>query len=266
MNYLKNISKFDIVNKEGQRVAFIPNTQQTEFINSLGNKDVILKARQIGFSSIILAIYTLDFLTIENSRSVCISHDSPSGQKLLDRVKFFIKSAEDKGLEVKLRINNRNELVNDTKNSTFYIGAAGSKTFGRGDTITNLHLSEFAFYPDAESLLSSVLQAVVPTGRTFIESTANGMNFYKAFWDKAKAGLNGFKPHFFDNSFYSPEFLAQKLQELGDEMFAQEYPATDTQAFVSSGNPFFDKESLTWYLNHTQEPIATYGGYYDLSL
>lgn len=265
MDYLKAIKKFDIVNKEGQSVPFCANNFQEIYFNNSTNKDVILKARQIGFSSLILAIFTLDFLGKENSRSVCVSHDAPSATKLLDRVKYFIDSLKRKGLTINLKYNSRNEMVNADKNSTFYIGAAGSKSFGRGDTLTNLHLSEFAFYDDPQSLLASALQAVVPTGKVIIESTANGMNYFKEFWDRSKSGDTGFKTHFFDNSFYSKEFLEQKKKELG-ERFPQEYPETDTEAFLSSGNPFFDQEALKFYLDQIQQPVNTYHSQYDLSL
>ena len=265
-DYTKNLSKFDIINKEGQRIAFVLNDYQKLFLTAITNKDVILKSRQIGYSSLILGIFTIDFLLAENSRSVCISHDAPSAQKLFDRVKFFIKSAEEKGLAINLKYNSRNEMVNSDKNSSFYIGAAGSKAFGRGDTITNLHLSEFAYYPEPEAMLASVLQAVVPNGRCIIESTANGMNYFKTFWDKSKANETGFKTHFFDNKFYSNEFLEVKKKELGDYLFKQEYPQTDLEAFLSSGSLFFDKEALAYYLLKVQTPIASYNTFYDIAL
>lgn len=265
MDYLKNIAKFDIIDKEGQRVPFILNEDQAIYLDASSHKDVLLKSRQIGFSSLILAIFTIDFLTIENSRSVCISHDAPSAQKLLDRVKFFMQSAADKGLVINFKINNRNELINADKNSTFYISSAGRPEAGRGDTINNLHLSEFAFYEEQEAMLASILQAVTPTGRVVIESTANGVgNYFHTFWEKSKNGESGFAPHFFDNSFYSPEFLEQKKKELGEELFKQEYPATELEAFLSSGNPFFDKDAMARYLEQIKEPIATFSTYYDL--
>ena len=266
MDYIKNISKFDIVDKGGQTVPFTVNSEQAKFIRTMTGRDVILKSRQIGFSSVVLALFTLDFLLQKNNRSVCISHDGPSAQKLLDRVKFFIRSAEEKGLSINLKYNSRNELVNADKNSSFYIGAAGNKRFGRGDTLMNLHLSEFGFYDDPQAMLSSVLQAVVPDGRVVIESTANGMNYFKEFWDKSKAGQTGFFTHFFDNSFYSPEFLNQKKNELGSDLFKQEYPGNDLEAFLSSGNPFFDREALTFYFANIEEPICTSIHFYDLAI
>lgn len=255
MNYLNAISKFEIVDKEGKSVSFIPNEPQKVFYNSLTGKDIILKSRQLGFSSLILAMFTIDFLLKENSRSVCISHDAPSAQKLLDRVKYFLDSAQKKGLNLNLKYNSRNEMVNSDKNSTFYLGQAGSKTFGRGDTLTNLHLSEFAFYEDPERLLASVLQALVPTGRAIIETTPNGINFFKSFWDRSKAGETGFKTHFFANNFYSGEFLNQKKKELGERLFRQEYPSNDAECFLTSGDPFFDMDKLQLYLSRATDSL-----------
>jgi hypothetical protein len=265
VNYTKALSKFDIVNKEGLSVPFILNKEQQQFLDSMTGRDVILKARQIGFSSLILGIFTIDFLLKANSRGVIISHDTNSSQKLLDRAKYFLDSAQRKGLAVNLKYNNRSELINSDNNASLYIGTPQSKSFGRGDTIHSLHLSEFAFYDDPQRLLASVLQAVVPDGRVIIESTANGTNYFKQFWDLAKTKQNGFITHFFDNTHYSPEFLKQKQSELGD-LYPQEYPSTDIEAFLSSGNPFFNKEALQVYLQQIAEPIATYATSYDLPL
>ena len=265
-DYIKKISKFDIISKEGTSVPFIPNKPQRELLKDMENKNIVLKARQIGFSSLILAMFTIDFLTLENSRSIVISHDGDSALKLLDRVKFYITSAEEKGLQVNMKYNSRQEMMNADKNSSFYIGKAGSKSFGRGDTINNLHLSEFAFYPDPELLLSSVLQAVVPTGKVFIESTANGMNFYKTLWDESVSGARPFRTHFYGNKFYDEEFLKEKKRELGEELFKQEYPETALEAFISSGNPFFDRKALELYARQVKEPERTFETYYDLSI
>lgn len=264
MNYKNNIAKFSIVDKNGQSVPFELNAIQEQLINGLTGRDIVLKARQIGCSSVVLVLFTLDFILVPNSRSVCISHDSPSAQRLLDRVRYFISSAEEKGLAINLKINNRNELINADKNSTFYISQAGSTL--RGDTINNLHIAEWAYFPDAEDFLASALQAVTPKGRVVIESTPNGTNFFKTFWDKSKRGDTGFNIHFFDRSFYAPEFLSQKKMELGDQLFEQEYPGNDLDCFLSSGKLFFDKDALKQYLLAVHPPQHTYGGYYELLL
>jgi hypothetical protein len=107
-----------------------------------------------------------------------------------------------------------------------------------------------------------------------VESTANGFNWFKDFWDKAVRGESDFIPVFFawfENPEYSmavpPDFVAS-VEELelqsrfaltdgqlawrrwaisnncdGDtDKFRQEYPATADEAFLHSGSPVFDNE------------------------
>ena len=255
-SFIKLIPKyFHIVNKNQEVVDFTPNKAQTDFIENMSEKNIILKARQLGFSSVILAMLTLRFLFKKNQRCVVVSHETGATQKLMDRVKFYIQSFEQKfKIKTPLKYNSRSEMVNEAMNSSFYIGTAGSRAFGRGDTITTLHLSEFAFYTDPESILSGVLQALVPNGLLFIETTSNGFNFFKTLWDEAEE--RGFKKHFYNPTWeYPEEFLTKKRKELG-RLFSQEYPFTEEESFLTSGDTYFSKESLKWYNERTKQPIS----------
>ncbi len=249
-------NEFTIVDKNGKEVNFVFNYPQDDFIKEITGKDLVLKARQEGFSSEILAIGSIKFIFGENERCVSISNETTATQRLLDRVKYFIQSFEKKnGIEIPKKYNNKNELVYDEKHNTFYIGTAGSRDFGRGDTITFLHLSEFFFYPDPEKTLAGIMQAVTPNGLVFIESTANGFNFGKEFWDRTKLNETGFKAHFYGPEWiYTKEVLDQKKRELG-RLYDQEYPETAEQAFLTSGSLYFDSFALQWYLNNTKDVI-----------
>lgn len=222
-------------------------------------RDCILKARQQGFSSIILAIFTDDFLLKDNSRSVIVADIADNASELLDRVKAYIRSYEDiKGLKVPLKYNSKYELYNEATQSRYTIGTADNAEFGRSKTITNLHLSEFAFYQNPERLFAGAMQAVVPDGRIIIETTANGFNFFKTFWEECKAGDRPFKPLFYKASdFYDQDFLNNKKKEL-QTLFKQEYPESDIEAFLTSGSQYFDSGALEEYLS-TVKP-AMIGG------
>lgn len=247
-------NEYDIINKQGERVRFILNKPQAHFIEHIKRLNIILKARQEGFSSLILGIMTNMFLMGENKRVVSISHESGATQKLLDRAKFYIKTFEERNrCEIPMKYNSRNEMVYSDKNNSFYVGTAGSKDFGRGDTINFLHLSEFAFYPDPESLLAGVLQALTPDGILVIETTANGFNSFKTIWDESMQGIRPFENHFYSPTWiYDDEFLEQKKGELR-ELFSQEYPMTPEQAFITSGQSYFNKQSLKWYLENVKD-------------
>jgi hypothetical protein len=241
---------FKIVNKEGIGVDFILNKVQEKYLlEDSTDRDIILKARQQGFSSLSLARFTTDFLVKENSVNVVVADNADNAIALLDRVKYFLKSYEEKNqIKIPLKYNSKYEIFNEEANARYSIGTAENTEFGRSRTIKNLLLSEAAFYQHFEKILAGALQAVVPEGKVVIETTANGFKYFKNFWDASKRGETTFKPLFYKASdFYSKEFLEKKKQEL-KELYPQEYPETDLEAFISSGSKYFDTLSLQKYL------------------
>lgn len=248
-------NEFTIINKNGDEVPFVLNPVQERFVQDAENKNVVLKARQQGFSSFILAAFTADFLLKPNSRSIVVADIDENAQELLDRVKHYIKSYERKnGVKVPLKYDSKKELFNESMNSRYSIGTAKSTEFGRSKTITNLHLSEAAFYPSLSGILKGAGNALVPNGRLIMETTANGYNEFKQVWDKAVL-TGSYKPLFYKASdFYSPEELEKKRGEaISDKDFMQEYPETPQEAFQASGNPYFDQDAMGWYLEQIQE-------------
>lgn len=239
-----------IIDKAGSNVPFKLNPIQRAFVEKSSNRDIILKARQQGFSSFILAAFTADFLLKENSNSVVVADKSDNAIALLGRVKHYIQSFEQTNkVKIPLKYNSKYQLVNGANNATYTIGTAQEQDFGRSRTITNLHLSEAAFYPNLPSLLAGAAQAVVPNGKLILETTANGFNAFKTLWDDSMLGGTAFQPLFFKASdFYGQDFLDQKLKELGDRLFNQEYPETPEIAFITSGQNYFDQDALRYYL------------------
>lgn len=245
-----------IIDKTGTEVDFKLNPIQKKFVENAQGKDIILKARQQGFSSFILGAFTKDFIFKENSLSVVIADIADNSQDLLARVKHYIKAFEYKNqTKVPLKYNSKYELHNDFNNARYIIGTAENTEFGRSKTITNLHMSEGAFYKHFRKLHASAGTALVPNGRFVVETTANGFNEFKTFWDESVLGETGFKPHFFKASdFYSPEFLEQEKKRLG-RLFPQEYPESPEEAFITSGEQYFNQDSLRELLNMTSEPL-----------
>lgn len=264
-NYQKFIeARLTIINKEGNNVRFKLNPIQAAYVSKSSNRDIILKARQQGFSSFILAAFAADFLLKENSNSVVVADKSDNAIALLGRVKHYLKAYCDATgigwdyFEKKvLKYNSKYQLVNGANNATYTIGTAQEQDFGRSRTITNLHLSEAAFYPNLPNLLAGAAQAVVPTGKLIIETTANGFNSFKSLWDDSVLGSTAYQPLFFRASdFYDEVFLQQKRKELGERLYKQEYPDNPLEAFITSGETYFDQEAMQYYLEQAKEPIS----------
>ena len=247
-----------IIDKTGSEVPFRLNEVQAAYVQQSSHRDVILKARQQGFSSFILAAFTADFLLKENSNSVVVADKSDNAIALLGRVKHYLKSYEAKNnVKIPLKYNSRYQLVNGANNATYTIGTAQEQDFGRSRTITNLHLSEAAFYPNLPNLLAGAAQAVVPSGKLIIETTANGFNSLKSLWDESVLGNTAYQPLFFRAAdFYDQKTLDQKKKELGERLFNQEYPSTPEISFITSGQPYFNSESMQWYLKQAKEPMT----------
>lgn len=245
---------YRIINKQQERVPFNLNPVQAKFVEQASGRDIILKARQQGFSSFILAAFATDFILKPDTHSVVVADDSDNAIGLLERVKLYLEEYEDMNkVKIPRKYDSKYELVNAANSSRYTIGTAQKTEFGRSKTITNLHFSEAAFYLHLRKLLAGAGTALVPQGRFVIETTANGFNEFKEFWDESVLGLTGFQPLFYKASdFYTTEFLEKEKMRLGEKLFMQEYPETPEEAFITSGDTYFDQEALKVYLTQAK--------------
>lgn len=262
-NYKKLIEQnFNIVNKDKEEVDFILNKAQSNFIKEAGERNVILKARKMGFSSVLLAIACIKFLFGRNERCVSMSFDAAASTKQLERAKKFLNSYEAiNKVKIPLKYNSKTELAwegVDEKGqkftNTLRVGTAKSQGFGRGDDITFLHLTEVSLVDDIDVLLAGAGEAVVNNAMITLETTANGFNSFKSFWDEAVSGDRGYKTFFYNPEWeYGKQYVKQKRMELG-KLGQQEYPMTPQEAFISSGDQFFDNDAIQEYSKRTQKP------------
>lgn len=251
-----------IVDKHQKEVPFILNPAQAHFLEHSGNRNIILKARKMGFSSCLLAIAVIKFIFGKNERCVSMSFDQGASGKQLERAKRFLDSYQRVNkIDFKLKYNSKYEMVMEVKNgdesytNTLRVGTAKSSGFGRGDDITFLHLTEVSLADDIEQLLAGVGEAVIHDAMITMETTANGYNAFKTFWDESAAGQRNYKALFYAPSWeYDEAYLKNKAEELG-KLYDQEYPASPELAFLTSGDTFFDMEALKYYMENTREPL-----------
>lgn len=155
---------------------FKPNRAQRRLIESLWHRNIILKARQLGFTTLICILY-LDFaLFNENVRCGIIAQDlEAAGAIFRDKVKFAYENLPPELLAVMpLKKDSASELLFAHNNSSIRVA-----TSMRSGTIHRLHISEFgkicAKYPQkAREVMTGSLPAVPPSGWVIVESTAEG--------------------------------------------------------------------------------------------
>ena len=236
-------SEFTIINKQKKEVDFIINNVQNDILPKLTVQNIILKARKLGFSSLMLGIGAIKFLFGQNERVVSMSFDQSAAARQLLRAKQFIRSFEYKNkIKLDLRYNSKIEMMmvaTDKETgreytNTLSVGTAKSSSFGRGDDITFLHLTEVAFCDDLGLLLAGVGEALVDNAMLTLETTANGYGEFKDFWDDSVVGKTGFKTFFYGSEWeYGKDFLEQRKKKLG-YLFSQEYPMTPQEAFITT--------------------------------
>jgi len=269
-------SNLFIRDKHRQVIPFRFNWPQAHYYQYRTPFDVILKPRQLGFTTLVCGLFFADTLLRPNTTSVMVAHDLESTRRIFRIVQLFWERLPqgERRRAGEPKLSNRREFLWPKLNSHFYVGTAGSLAFGRGMTINNVHASELAFWPKPEEALIALMEAVPRVGgRIIVESTANGVgNFFHDFWIAAGEGRNGFEQHFYvwfeDPTYRLPgdpirDLTAEErglrkeyglddhrlrwrratMQRLGGR-FPQEYPEDDVTCFLTSGRMVFDLPSL----------------------
>lgn len=281
--YAKHALK--IRTKEGEVKPFTLNEAQKRLLESIQGqietegkvRVVILKARQMGLSTLVGGWLYWYISQHTAQKGLVVTHHADSTRALFDMTKRYFDNTPEI-LKPHSKYSSRKELQFDVLDSSYVVATAGGDGIARGETFTQAHLSELAFWPNATAKenLNAILQAIPNTRGTavFIESTANGVSgsFYE-LWKGAVDGTNGYIPVFLP-WFIQPEyrepvpkkfkrtpdeedlvkkfglddeqlmFRRRKVAQNGLDLFQQEYPATAEEAFLTSGRPVFDTQQL----------------------
>lgn len=182
-----------ITDKEGKTVRFKMTPEQLEYFEGMHTRNIILKARQLGFTTEV-CIIQLDAALFESAKCALIAHTLNDAKRLFrEKVKF----AYDR---LPSEIKAANPASNDAAGELVFKkgGSIYVSTSFRGGTLRYLHISEFgkicAKYPDkAREIVTGALEAVSTGCFATIESTGEGRAGYFFEYCQAaeKAALQG---------------------------------------------------------------------------
>lgn len=169
--------------EKGTVMPFIPNRAQRMFLKRLHRRNVILKARQLGFTTLIAILWLDHALFNPDQRCGIIAHTENDVKVIFrDKVRFAYNNlpAFLRGL-MPLAKDTEEELLFAHNNSSVRVGLSM-----RSGTIHRLHISEMgkiaAKMPQkAIEIVTGAFPAVPKNGIIVIESTAEGQSgeFYK---------------------------------------------------------------------------------------
>lgn len=262
---------------------------------------IILKARQQGVSTIVEALIYWWTVTHKYQQSKIIAHNTETSEYLYSMFRtFYDNSLVTFQPKTKYNTRNDITFDNEAEpqkglKSQIDTATAENTGTGRGQTVQWLHGSEVALWPKGQEIVAGLMQAVPLMENTaiFLESTANGIgDYFHTTWQASKRGESPFEPLFFPWNIHEEYFIKppkyfkmtaeekklkkqyqlklgqiywrrkKMLEFVGDEKrFYQEYPLTDTEAFLASGTPRFNTTKLAEMEDKCYEPQT-----YDLIL
>ena len=169
-----------IKDKFWKRIPFIPNEAQTYYFKNRHTKNIILKARQLGFSTFIDIDKLDDFLFTSYSSYWVIAQDIDTAKLIFnDKIKFaFDNLPEWLKQNFKLNTDRKWELKSENNQNSIMVD-----TSFRWWTLQWLHISEYwkicNKYPEkAREIQTWALNTVAPTSKVDIESTAEWNSWY----------------------------------------------------------------------------------------
>jgi hypothetical protein len=273
------------------------NQEQRAFESARSCVDIVLKPRQIGFSTLELARDVIFAAKREGVQVQIVSHDSDLCEAMFRTVTSMVDALVSLGAIPKPLASNVREVVFSHNGSAIRIVEAGqtervADKRGRSGTTHRLHVTELAFWGAAEATMSALLGACTTDAEIVVESTPNGAAglFYK-LCTEAQAGRGPYRFHFFP-WFQHAEYRAPvppgfdpaprdtdevKLRAAGcdheqiawwrrtvddparggRERVRQEYPLDPASCFRMPGGAYMDADTCDWLAAQACTPLET---------
>lgn len=282
-------SKFlKILDKQKQLVPLNWNAAQKHFHANRTGRDLILKARQLGFSTYVQGEMFRRKVTSTRA-TITLAHDNDTTQLLRRMEDRYWENCRFGDIQPSREYANAALATYPEYDSESIIATAGSKAKGRGGSYSDFHGSEVAFWPDAEKIIAGAMQGGNPD--VILESTPNGAQGY--FYDLCNEALSGggvwtlhFYPWWWDAQYKLELDEGEPLEYTDEEselvtkhnltiqqikwrrnkqselkgLFKQEYPEDPITCFLTSGNSYFGDLSgvFTAPLNPVYNPEHEY--------
>lgn len=297
--------------EEAPLVLFKLNPQQMQLFKRVEDdwchyrpvRYAILKARQIGFSTLIAAIiFTLTYFS-PYKESLIVADIDDHTSRIFEMYQRFYDNLPNE-LKLQLKSNKRGSKLTTSADSTVGVETV-SDDIARGATLLAVHASEFAMWRKQKEAIATLTAAVPLTANSlfFIESTAKGMNEFRDIFLQAFEGRSRmFKGHFapwYENAGYREPYHGEELYTSGDydnevalyeeykdkgmtleglmwrrtqidamglELFHQEYPTYPDEAFLSTGVSVFNTKAVSKRLQEVEETPYKKRGYFDYDI
>jgi hypothetical protein len=271
--------------RDGTSAPLIANGAQQAFEARRGNRNIILKARQMGMTTWTAARFFLKTITRPGTLTLQVAHTQEAAEEIFRIVHRFVEylPADLRGGPLGTSRANSRQLIFPRLDSQYKVVTAGDRNAGRGLTVQNLHCSELARWPgDAAETLAGLRAATAPGAELIIESTPEGVGgCFHEEWQKAhETGMvRHFLPWWMEPAYRADAVDERELTEEEQELrlghgldleqiayrrkirtdfrglSRQEYAEDEESCFRASGDSVFELEAVESRLAAAPEPV-----------
>lgn len=234
---------------ERGRILFEMREAQTETARVWisARYSIVLKARQIGFSTLAAAFVFWEAYFWADRSVVMLSRTEREAAKLLQKSKYGYKMLPEWMRRRGPAIVSDNQLKMVFSHDSAIESLPSGNDPARGESVYRVVIDEMAFLPNSEDAWAAIEPIADVGGRVICLSTANGEgNIFHRLWAGSQNNTNQFQGVFFPWSAgdRDDDWYEVKKQSLPDWQLAQEYPSDPDEAFIRSGRPVFDIDKL----------------------
>jgi hypothetical protein len=271
--------------RAGRPARLRANAVQRAFEHRRGERNIVLKARQLGLTTWTAARFFLKTITHPGTLTLQVAHTQEAAEEIFQIVHRFVDWLPEAIREGTLKTSRTNvrQIVFAEIDAQYRVVSAGDRNAGRGLTVQNLHYSELARWPgDPAETLAGLRAAMAPGAELILESTPNGVG--GCFYDEWQtADETGMVKHFFpwwmerryragavDEATLTDEERALKsrskldLEQIGYRrqiranfrgLAMQEFAENEESCFLASGNSIFELSAIEARLRDVPEPV-----------
>ena len=270
--------------REGKPAPLRANAAQRAFERRRGERNIVLKSRQMGLTTWAAARFFLKTITQPGTLTLEVAHTQEAAEEIFRIVHRFVDWLPEELREGPLKTSRANvrQIVFPEMDAQYRVVSAGDRNAGRGLTVQNLHCSELARWPgDPAETLAGLRASMTPGAELILESTPDGVGgCFHEEWQKAcETGMvRHFFPWWMERRYRASVVDEATLTEEERELMArkrldreqigyrrqikanfrglarQEYAEDEESCFLASGDSVFELAAIEARLTEMAEP------------
>lgn len=217
---------------------------------------IVLKARQLGLTTITAAYALHQALFYKDKNILCIATKLETAQNFIKKVKVALQELPP-WLVLPKYDSNKCAIVFD--NGSEIKAVPTSDTAGRTESVSLLIVDEAAFIRNFDEIWTGIYPTISTGGECIVLSTPNGVGGqYYRLWTQAVAGQNEFTTFelpWWMHPDHDEEWFKKETRAFTRRKVAQEYLCD----FIASGDTFLEPDDLGYLKDLIREPIEKLG-------